>query len=1120
VPRRDGQADFEPYLATAKLRGGGRTVLDEAALGIGRQIVKQAVRAWLGVRRAEAERGAELVDLVATSVTDAFHRRRLVRQLEDIGDHAASRLKPLYEQEFRGLPENERQAALVTLVDTLAAADLSDRALFDADTDPIKLARAVRDRVPKAAERALLGEAATALYEAALDESCMALVRIVQQLPAFQPRATTELLNRTSQLADQVGEVLVRLPRTTLDAPSGRQHDHEFRQRYQNLVSERLDELELFGVDVRRYQLRTRLTVAYLSLSVTGDGVAHRRRRHLPDDRWFTDRRETGESTSVRVEAALADRSRTLLRGEAGSGKTTLLQWLAVNSARGGFTGGLTGWNGRTAFLVRLRRYPDGSLPRPEQFIDEVAGTLVGLMPEGWVHRQLEESALLLVDGVDELAPRQRPKVRRWLRELATSYPALPIVVTSRPSAAGQSWIADLGFDSVLLEPMGPADVAAFCARWHEAVREAGRQDPSAMPCSEDELNSYETTLARHLDSRRPLRTLASNPLLCAMLCALNLDRRKQLPPDRMGLYDAALKLLVERRDIEREVPAAKDIQLDTRSKVTLLQRLAWDLTSLNRVELSLTDTEELVEATLARLPNVTADARDVTQFLLDRSGVIRKPAEGRVDFIHRTFQEYLAAKYATDDHQIKVLVHHAHSDQWRETIVMAAGHANDKQRETLLTAILDRADTEPSRARSLRLLAAACMETAHTIDPDTTARIDGALGEIMPPRSRRESRSLSIGGDRALRNLPTSLEGLSEPVAAACVRTAALVNGQAALSLLSRYAKDSRRKVQEELAEVWRYFDAEEYATTVLADSPLHNGWIEVRRSEHLRHVWRLNRLTQLYVEILDEKLDDLVLLDGVPHLRFLNLTMRRDVNLEMLANHQAIRTVYLDAPGVTSGFATLAKLRQLEYLSLRLHNVDSISFVAPLTELTYLNLSEMREVDDLRPLTGLRKLQWLILGELETDPCAVVDKMRGLARLCLRNVPLRSGLARLQRVLPRLTWLSIGQCPELTTVDQLSAAEQLQDLAIWDSPIDDVSALAGLPRLEIVDFDGTNVTDVRPLASLPKLRRISLCNCPPELDLGPLSELSRRAEVRLLRGQEVRGLDLARKRVRIKWV
>ncbi len=59
------------------------------------------------------------------------------------------------------------------------------------------------------------------------------------------------------------------------------------------------------------------------------------------------------------------------------------------------------------------------------------------------------------------------------------------------------------------------------------------------------------------------------------MLCALNLDRRQQLPPDRMALYRDALALLLERRDAEREVPASRIVVLDTSSKLAVLQHVA-----------------------------------------------------------------------------------------------------------------------------------------------------------------------------------------------------------------------------------------------------------------------------------------------------------------------------------------------------------------------------------------------------------------------------------------------------------------------------------------------------------------------------------------------------------------
>ncbi len=500
-----------------------------AASAIGKQVVTHAVRTWFSARRECGQRGAELIELVRIGVPDHFKQRKLVRQLEDLADQIAERLRPVYEHDFRDLPESERAAALQAVVDALEGADLTDATLFAVDVDARKLARLVRRRVP--VRRAGLAKPAERLYDAVLDESCMALVQVVKHLPAFEPRALAELLGRFSHVVDGIAEVLHRLPRTTLDAPQGTERDEEFRARYLAHVSETLDELEQFGIDVRRYRPRTLVSVAYLSLQVSTDRT---RRGHgdRPDERWFADGRRTAPgSSSLRAEAALAEGPRTLLRGDAGSGKTTLLQWLAVTAARSGFSGPLVDWNGCVPFLVRLRSYADRPLPRPEQLLAGVADPLVDLLPPGWVHRQLRTGrALLLVDGVDELVPAQRAAVRTWLRGLLAEYPQLRVVVTSRPGAADRGWLAGEGFAPVLLERMSPLDVAAFCRRWHDALRDAAQRSAVVLPCRVDELREYERALLRQLDGRRHLRGLATSPLLCAMLCALNLDRRQQLP--------------------------------------------------------------------------------------------------------------------------------------------------------------------------------------------------------------------------------------------------------------------------------------------------------------------------------------------------------------------------------------------------------------------------------------------------------------------------------------------------------------------------------------------------------------------------------------------------------------
>lgn len=373
------------------------------------------------------------MDLLAADVVDRFHRRDLARQFEKIGDDAARRLQPLYSVEFGGLPENERAAALDAVLDALTEADLSDRALFDADGDAIKLAARVREQVPDLARRAGLGEGATALYREVLGQSCIALVSIVRRLPEFQSRALSELLGRTASLADDIGLVLERLPRVSLDAPRGSQHDSEFRHRYLELVSSELDKLHLFGVDTHHYRPTTRVSVAYFSLTVTG--TARGARRGPRDEDWFTNRRD-GDTSGVRVEDALATASRTLLRGDAGSGKTTLLQWAAVNCARGGFTGRLAEWNGRVPFFVRLRSYGDRRPPRPEEFPAGVARpdprADAGRLGAPAAHRERRAAG----GRRGRAGPRARARVREWLGRLVAAYPDLPVVVTSRPAPA------------------------------------------------------------------------------------------------------------------------------------------------------------------------------------------------------------------------------------------------------------------------------------------------------------------------------------------------------------------------------------------------------------------------------------------------------------------------------------------------------------------------------------------------------------------------------------------------------------------------------------------------------------------------------------------------------------
>ncbi|MEV4042730.1 hypothetical protein RKD32_005249 [Streptomyces sp. SAI-195] len=982
-----------------------------AALRLGTTVAGAAARMWLGGRRREQERHLPVEELARVRVPGVKFSRSVKRQFEQIADAVFDRLEPFLEHEFKALEESGRQTVIDAVCDTLAAADLSDDALLAADAQPAELIRRIARAVPPPVG---LGEAESSLYERLFTECVEYYVRIVRSLPVFEERAAAELLVRTSTLGGEVTRILERLPDRSLFAPDGTDQDTAFRRRYLELVSDSLDEVELFRRASDRAAAQVRLSVAYVSMRATGDDNAWRRTaRPLPTlraDMSDWEERPGAGGAGMRVEAALRNAARVLLRGEAGSGKTTLLRWLAVTAARGAFAGELAEWNGLTPVFVKLREYSGRTLPTPEAMLDGVAAPLTGIMPRGWVERQLDGGrVLLLIDGVDELLDRERRAVRDWLRRLLATYPDTRVVVTSRPAAAGVDWLRREDFGALHLDRMTPPDLAAFVRQWHQAVRELGDE----LPCAVEELPQYEQSLLVSLKDRAHLQSLAGTPLLAAMLCAMHLNRGRHLPRDRMELYRSALHTLVHDRDAERNVPSAMDSALGLGDKLILLRDLAWRLSDNNRSEIALDQAAVHVGARLRALRHLDPlDGEQVLRHLRDRSGILRSPAQGRLDFVHRTFQEYLAAEEAAEEDRMGNLVGRAHLDLWRETVVLAAGHANARQREELLGGILDRAEAEPRHARTLRLVAASCQETLPSVPEGLAARLEEAVARLLPARRETDPPALAAVGPRLLRWLPRSGAGLTAKAAARTVETAALVGGEEALDVLEGFTGDTREEVTNALDEAWNYFDAEVYAERVLSRLPLEKCRLTLTHSAQWRAVQGWQTVTDLTVVYPFPRLADLTGLRSLVDLRL--YSQRGACDPGELRSLPALR--YLALIGYTElrGLEGIGDLEQLRVLSLGVQNVARLDGLRMGPQLSHLTLWDVNGSTDLTRLADWPQLRYVQLMTSETCLPAGLTAVaaRPGIRLILHGVDVAAWLADPGFVPPRVRHLDLYDC------------------------------------------------------------------------------------------------------------
>ncbi|TDC08122.1 NACHT domain-containing protein, partial [Streptomyces sp. 8K308] len=434
----------------------------------------------------------------------------------------------------------------------------------------------------------------------------------------------------------------------------------------------------------------------------------------------------------------------------------------------------------------------------------------------GWAERVLSVGrGLLLIDGVDEVPETEREATRRWLRDLLAAFPTgNRWLVTSRPSAIRQDWLTDHGFAELSLSPMSRDDVATFIDRWHAATG----TDPALA-----------AELRTAVRTKQELGRLATNPLMCGLICALHRERHGFLPQGRKELYDAALSMLLDRRDTERRVRPTSGRRLPREPQVQLLQKLAYWMIRNGRSEMERADAIAVLASALPAMPYLDADAATLYRYLLERSGLLREPSEGRVDFIHRTFQDYLGGRMAVEELDFPLLVENAHRDQWEDVFRMAVAHARPLERTRLLTELIDVPHGDPSSDRQLRrrrsdrelrqlLVAAASLEHATELDPAVREAVERRLSTFIPPRGPNLARNLAdLGGPLALDLLPGP-EGLSDDEAYYVVSTAVRIATDAAIPLLARYAAHPSMHVRRELVNYWGSFDTERYAAEVIA--------------------------------------------------------------------------------------------------------------------------------------------------------------------------------------------------------------------------------------------------------------------------------------------------------------
>ncbi len=248
--------------------------------------------------------------------------------------------------------------------------------------------------------------------------------------------------------------------------------------------------------------------------------------------------------------------------------------------------------------------------------------------------------AILLLDGLDEIPQagdeRRRNQMKAFVASVCGRYPRLRVIVTSRPHAYERDDWAPADFGRARLvhlnrERLGELALALFGAVGVDGPEEAVagfRQAIRDANIDED---------------------MHSNPLFFTLLAALYLNsdpKDRRLPAARADLYRQSVDLLLGRWTQKRVhgQSVAEWLRILPEQLRPVLESLACTITeqSATGQDTTLFGFEQ-IDATLRRT-RLRLVYPDISDYLAKNAGILVEQAPEEFAFVHRSFQEHLAA--------------------------------------------------------------------------------------------------------------------------------------------------------------------------------------------------------------------------------------------------------------------------------------------------------------------------------------------------------------------------------------------------------------------------------------------------------------------------------------------
>ena len=684
------------------------------------RVLDVALRIWMKDKETYIVNNVLDIERLAVKLgCDFWGKRQLNTNIEQC---ISSTSEKLYSAHFLDGVEEGRKIEIVKQL----VKDLENVDVFGEDfLQKVMMSKDITPEIMKKSEkeRLLWDEKEKGAYNNCMRFVADAIVKFATGLPSFSTEALKILYRRNEMMWDKFEKQLNEIC-TLIKGSDGTQIEfREFQIDYLRKVASINGKVELFGSGISKRAVKQYdLSTSYIELCCEGI-----------DD----------EDTDYEIEISnVFDYGNIVwIGGEAGGGKTTFLQWLATGAATK--NNEIKSVAGLIPIVLKLRE-----IDFPINYKKEIERITNSSCPNGWIEYLFKyDKVLLLFDGLDEISEENRYKVfaeiesihKRWEEDDKKKRKS-KIVVTSRMYVDDELECEHCFFEILRMKM---PNIKKFVRFWHDTIL----KDISETP---EKINEYSQNVIEYIEKFQSLRAISGTPLLCAMICALGYSNDKIIPTNRLELYDKCCHMLVSERDEERHIKYDEKMDvLSYSKKERILEDIAYYMMNAEKAAMEKKDVVDhlkafLRESTLVEDKELKENPEMLVDYLIQRTGIIREMSIGTIDFIHKTFMEYIASKAIIRRSELGIIRSKADRNFWKETIVMCFGQLSrenaSKQLEELLKLY------ESTNNKEHIFMASLCARGASDIEVAISEKIDKLIKALIPPKKKDISQLSKTG--------------------------------------------------------------------------------------------------------------------------------------------------------------------------------------------------------------------------------------------------------------------------------------------------------------------------------------------------------------------------------------